>query len=82
MEKLEYNPNRKVVSGCLHSNGDLDIVFNTGEQIHMSREEIINSYMSQEVGSCEQTESGTVVRFNDGTEVFVPKTESHSNKST
>lgn len=82
MENIEFNPNMEVISGCLHANGDLDIVLKSGEQIHITRDEIINSYMPQNLGSCEQIESGTLIRFNDGTEVFAPKTELHCNKST
>lgn len=72
MEKLEYNPDRKVVSGCLYPNGDLDIVFNTGEQVKISAEEIIMNGIDNTIACCEQSQGGTIVKFLDNTEIFVP----------
>lgn len=72
MQKLEYNPNRQVVSGCLHPNGDLDIVFNTGEQITITAEEIIMNGIDDTVACCEEAQGGTMVKFLDNTEIFVP----------
>lgn len=72
MKNLKYNPNRQVVSGCLHPNGDLDVVFNTGEQVTISCEEIIENGIDNTIACCEQASGGTVVKFLDNTEIFVP----------
>ena len=72
----------EVLSCCLHTNGDLDIFFGLREPIHITNDDIINSRLNQSIGSCEQIDSGTIIKFYDGTEIFVPKIELHSNKYT